>query len=105
MTGTRRRVPDFQMIKLEVDHTCLSVDGIHARIRLLREVTKNVNKQRYIELIDHKSKEKRYYPIHYHDIENISVDFETYLLEHEITILYKHGKDYYQISNMKKVSI
>lgn len=88
-------------MKLTIDHVCLGINGIHEQLRIYKDIE---SEQRYIELIDHETKEFRYYPIHYYQSENFSVDFSQYLTQSDFQKVYQLGSVFYDLKTMEEIN-
>ena len=88
-------------MKLTIDHVCLSINRIHEQLRIYKDIG---TEQRYIELVDHETKEFRYYPIHYYQSENFSVDFSQYLTQSDFQRVYLLGSEVYDLETMKEIN-
>lgn len=89
---------------LIIDKLCPSIDRIHEKLVFYKDINSD---QRYIQLIDKKTNELRYYPIYsnnmYHEHPNLfSVGFESYLNEGEVFVLYKIAGELYHPGTLKK---
>lgn len=89
-------------MKLTIDHVCLGINKIHEQLRIFKDIE---TEQRYIELIDHKTKEFRYYPIHYFTPENFSVDFSQYLTQSDFQRVYQLGTEFYDLKTMERITL
>ena len=88
-------------MKLACDHVCVSVNKIHERIAIYKDVD---TQKRYLELVDHKTKEFRYYPIHYYNGDNFSVDFSKYLTRSDFQRVYRLGTEMYDLETMERLN-
>ena len=89
-------------MKLKIDHVCLSIDRIHEQLRIFKDVE---TKQRYIELVDNKTEEFRYYSIHYFTSENFSVDFSEYIIQSDFQRVYQLGDEFYDLKTMERINV